>query len=283
MNSFELTKAKPPKHWFDPIRWGVLIFFIFIVVSSLTIRILFMKVAPSLEIYIISQLFTFIFLIITVFIINRFVNKRTVEALGFHREKWISKYLIGVLIGTILIGFTCGSAILLGALTVEFNNGVNWGFIILLLIGFMIQGMGEEVLSRGYIQNGIRVRWGIVMTMIIQGIFFTALHSLNPGMTLLPIINLFLYAVFIGVVFYYTDSLWIAGGIHSIWNFLLGPVLGIEVSGQAVPGSVFNATVHGAEYITGGSFGMEGSILTTIAMIVSTLVVYLLIGKKENV
>ncbi len=47
---------------------------------------------------------------------------------------------------------------------------------------------------------------------------------MNDGMKIMPVINLFLYDAFIGILLYYTDNLYMAGGVHSIWNFLLAPI-----------------------------------------------------------
>ncbi len=143
--------------------------------------------------------------------------------------------------------------------------------------------MAEEVVCCGYMQNGLLVRWGLVISIIVQSLFFAFLHSMNPGIKFMPVMNLFLYAVFIGLLFYYTDNLWIAGGVHSIWNFILGPVMGIEVSGIVMPSTIFKSSFTGAEILTGGSFGMEGSIFTTIVMSLGSLiVVYLLYTKKKE-
>ena len=54
-------------------------------------------------------------------------------------------------------------------------------------------------------------------------------------------------------------------GIHFAWNFLLGPTLGLTVSGTSHFGNnwqVFSLT--GPAYFTGGSFGFEGGLIVTL-------------------
>ncbi len=275
MNSFELTKAKPPKNWVTPILWGLFAFIIIKIVFAIPVYVIMQKSAYRLSIntQLLIELFTFAFPLIAIIILNRFLNKRSILALGFHKKEFFKKYLIGVLIGLALIVFTCGFSAIFGAFSFSFNEYVDWKFIALLMTGFMIQSMTEEVISRGYIQNGIRIRWGLVGTMFIQAFIFMALHSLNPGMTVLPILNLFLFGIFLGILFYYTDNMWLVGGLHFSWNFLLGPVMGIEVSGLSINGSVLIAKPYGPEILTGGRFGMEGSILATIALTLGIIIV----------
>ncbi len=58
--------------------------------------------------------------------------------------------------------------------------------------------------------------------------------------------------------------------------------MGIEVSGQVIQGSVFHAAVRGSDFITGGKFGMEGSVLTTVAMVIGRAAVYLMYKNKSE-
>ncbi len=281
-NSFELTKENPPKYWFMPIIWGVILFYGIQTIGGIPLFLGFKYWMPGAlgEIYV--ALFSFAFSILATILLTKYLNKRPVESLGFHKEGFVKNYIVGLLIGGLLIAFTIVASFLFGTITIEFNSMVNWGAIFVLLLGFMIQGMAEEVVCRGYVQNALRLRWGLVVTMIIQAAFFSALHSMNDGMTVMPVINLFLYGAFVGILFYYTDNLWMAGGIHSVWNFLLGPILGIEVSGHVIPGTVFMSSFTGSELLTGGSFGMEGSIFTTIGMCVGIIIVYLMYNKKKK-
>ena len=55
--------------------------------------------------------------------------------------------------------------------------------------------------------------------------------------------------------------LWLAIGVHAAWNFVEGGVFGIPVSGYAIPGWL-RSTLTGEEWLTGGAFGPEGSLVT---------------------
>ena len=70
--------------------------------------------------------------------------------------------------------------------------------------------------------------------------------------------------------------------MHFAWNFLLGPVIGIEVSGMVLPTTLFTATVVGNDLLTGGAFGIEGSILTTIIGVIGCVILHVLIQRKRT-
>jgi hypothetical protein len=90
---------------------------------------------------------------------------------------------------------------------------------------------------------------------------------LNPGLTVLAFINLMLIGIFFAVYVIETNDIWGAAAYHSMWNFAQGTIYGISVSGTNVGNAIFDTTISGKHVIlTGGEFGMEGSMLTTIVM-----------------
>src|SRR5208282_4309884 len=75
-----------------------------------------------------------------------------------------------------------------------------------------------------------------------------------------------------------TRSLWMPIGMHFVWNFLLGFLLGLPVSGLTITPSVFAADVGGPTWLTGGDYGPEGGLLATGAILIVTL--YLSLTKR---
>lgn len=229
---------------------------------------------------VVTELYLFIGIILVTLIVNKFSNKRPITSLGFHKKSWFLKYIRGVVFGSMMIAVIVGVAKIFGIISIGINSDVNWTLIGLMLSGFMIQGMAEEVITRGYLQNTLATRVDFKLALVGQAICFAVLHIANEGVNLMGIGNLFLVGLMFGLLFWYTDSIWFVGGLHSAWNFILGPVLGIEVSGKVLPTSIFTSKVYGSDFFTGGTFGMEASIFTSIFMILSIVIVYRLITKK---
>ncbi|MDU5107238.1 MULTISPECIES: type II CAAX endopeptidase family protein [unclassified Clostridium] len=221
--------------------------------------------------------------IILIIIYCKFVEKRTLPSLGITKKRFPINYLIGVLIGLAMISSTFLINFLLGSISVSINpNSINWTFIILSLFGYIIQGFNEEILCRGFLMNAIASKKGPLVGILLNSFFFGALHLLNPNVTFLSFINISLVGIIFSLIFYKTNNLWIVGAMHSIWNFLLGPVLGIEVSGLSTFSSVFKTiSLEGKTLINGGSFGFEGGLAATIVLTIS-LIITLAIIKKNN-
>lgn len=219
--------------------------------------------------------------LLAILIINEKLNKRTDAALGFHPRRAGTNYLLGLLAGVVVIVVVVGTAAALGAVRIAVNPEVRWWIILVLMIAFAIQGMAEEVFFRGYIQSSVAASKGMWFAVIVQAVLFAAIHALNPGMQLLPALNLVVFGFLFGLLYWYADSMWLVGAMHFAWNFLLGPVLGIEVSGMVLPSTVFEASVSGDELLTGGPFGVEGSILTTIIGVLGCVILHLLIRRKQ--
>ena len=70
---------------------------------------------------------------------------------------------------------------------------------------------------------------------------------------------------------------------HGTWNYLQGNLLGFQVSGTGADVSIFSFTMgSGPDWLTGGEFGAEGSIITTLVLLLSLVIVYCLRERKEK-
>lgn len=202
----------------------------------------------------------------------RLVEKRSPSSLGFTTKNSLKNYLLGLLLGFILIIFTVLIIIFTNSASLSFNNGqIKWWFILFSFFGYMSQGLMEETVCRGFIMNSIASRYGIWPGIIANSLIFSSLHHANEGFTLLAGLNIFLIGVFFSLLFYYTDSLLFVGAVHTVWNFTTGPFLGIQVSGLATYSSILKTIeVNSQQIINGGVFGLEAGLAVTLVMVVVT-------------
>ncbi|MHB9341936.1 CPBP family glutamic-type intramembrane protease, partial [Fusobacterium polymorphum] len=94
--------------------------------------------------------------------------------------------------------------------------------------------------------------------------------------------NVFLAGVTFSLIYYYTGNLWIVSAMHTLWNFILGFIVGSQISGIVTYHSVFfSIPVENKDLISGGIFGFEASVVTTIVeLAISLFMIYLI--KKEK-
>ena len=156
-------------------------------------------------------------------------------------------------------------------------------FILGLFPFWLLQGGTEEVATRGWLLTRIAARTNLPLAIAISSSLFGILHMGNAGVTFLSVLNIILDGVLAGLLFIYTDSIWLVVAQHGTWNYVQGNLLGFQVSGTGADASIFSFTMgSGPDWLTGGAFGAEGSIITTLVLLVSLVIVYRLgRGKKS--
>jgi hypothetical protein len=122
-------------------------------------------------------------------------------------------------------------------------------------------------------------RW---IALAITSLLFALLHAFNPNITWLALLNIFLAGFVMGIVYVYTGNLWFAIAFHFSWNFFLGPILGYEVSGLPLE-SLLQQSIHGPDWLTGGEFGLEGSVLDGAFSVIAFwgMLLYVRRGKRR--
>lgn len=184
---------------------------------------------------------------------------------------------VGVAAGLYAAGFLLN--LLFGGITI---TGVHFHASSLLQtwVFFFFVAVFEETMCRGFLL-GRMLDAGInkFVALALSSSVFSILHLANPNFATLPFINLLLAGVLLGSAYIYTRNLWFAILLHWFWNWLQGPVLGFEVSGNNFGESLLTLNRTGNALLTGGSFGFEGSLTCTILMSVS---IFLIIRHYER-
>lgn len=245
------------------------------------LEILFLSVTPSF-IYL-TNLFATVATIIVCCIFSRKFQHRTNTALGFTKKHALPEYLLGYVLGAVMIAAVWGICLATGTARL---NGISSTFsltwFLLFFAGFLVQGMSEEVLLRSFLLVSLSRRYQFIWCILINSFLFALLHIFNPGITPLALLNLFLAGVLFSVYFLKRGSIWGVAAMHSAWNFIQGNLFGVEVSGMNMGSSLLQTTVD-AEFawLNGGSFGLEGGLAVTIVQLVF-IVLFLLMPTKRS-
>ncbi len=223
-----------------------------------------------------------IFLILIMMLYCRFIEKRKIGTMGFVKKDMVLQYLVGILLGFVTFSVAYLLCVITGSVKWQgISENIVPIYIIGYFLGYLIQGMAEEVLCRGYLLVSVSKRYNIIYAIVVSSLFFAILHGANQGLSLLAFINLFLFGVFAALLFIDCENIWIVGAFHSIWNFVQGNMYGIQVSGTGLQNSIFATSVtEGHEIINGGSFGLEGGISVTIVYVVGIGMILMHLKKK---
>jgi CAAX protease family protein len=188
------------------------------------------------------------------------------------RASWIRDSLLGTLIGGIIVALAVAVIAIGGSVSFSFTlSSRAWGRLGLELVILLAGAMAEEVSFRGYpFQRMIEVV-GPAPAVIIVSLLFGAVHWSNPSSSPWSILNTAVVGVLLCIAYLRTRKLWLPWGIHFGWNFALGVVFGLPVSGLNEFAVIIHGRARGPSWLTGGAYGIEASAVGTVVMLVGLL------------
>ncbi|MBE1443845.1 CPBP family intramembrane glutamic endopeptidase [Paenibacillus sp. OAS669] len=217
----------------------------------------------------------------------KWFERRPFGTLGFSRQGLVSGYLRGLCIGFLMISFATGIAVLLNIgsftpLSGPLEGVPALGGIILVFLGWAVQASAEEVLYRGWLLQTISIRTNPWIGVLLSSLCFACVHGLNNGFSPLVLCNLFLFGLFLALYRIDKGSLWGVCAWHTVWNWALGNIYGAEVGGSAAEGGhLFHLQLTGSDWLTGGAFGLEGSIVTTTVFLIGIGYVSVMLRRRQ--
>jgi uncharacterized protein len=205
------------------------------------------------------------------------------RALGtWFTQFWAKHLILGLVMGTATIGLAVLIAVAFGGLRFTLNpdqESTAIGFTLgVSFMVFAIAAAFEEALFRGYILqtfNRSGLGW---LAIILTSVFFGIVHIRNPSAGTISTLNTILAGIWFGVAYLKTRDLWFVWGMHLMWNWVQGAVFGIEVSGltDITTAPLLKEIDKGPTWLTGETYGIEGGIACTIAIITSIAIIYFL-------
>ena len=209
-------------------------------------------------------------ILLSYWIYVRLLEKRPVIELS--GDKAFREFGAGLLIGTLMVATVIGMAYALGAYKM---TGINsWSMTIVLPLAQMIfVGVFEEVLCRGIIFRITEQSLGSWAALAISALVFGLAHVPGNGAGFLAISVMAVAGVFFSAAYMLTRRLWLCMGIHIAWNYVLGTIFSIPVSGHESNGLLLGQ-LSGPDWITGGPYGLEATIFTLFVL--ATLGAYFL-------
>ena len=141
------------------------------------------------------------------------------------------------------------------------------------LLTFVLVGIAEETLNRGFLMAVLRRCRNVPVIMFVPSVIFGLIHLSNPGVTFFSVFNIILVGILFSYMFLKSGSIWMCIGYHITWNIFQGVVYGMPVSGLQIPGIITTQYAE-SNLLNGGAFGIEGGILTTIVTLLSFIFVW---------
>lgn len=191
------------------------------------------------------------------------LRRRPLAELGVRMDvRWWRELVIGVALGACLMLAPALALTVLGA--VRWSWEADGARALLPALGLCAAvALGEEVFFRGFLFQRLVHGLGPWPAQLLGAVLFVQTHWGNPGMTgatrVWAGLNIFLASLLFGAAALRTRALALPLGLHLAANWVQGGVLGFGVSGHAERG-LLRPELHGPEWLTGGSFGLEASL-----------------------
>ena len=209
---------------------------------------------------------------------TKFIDRKPLMSIGLSVKDKANEMLIGLGFALTFIGGLFLVLWLIGAINITGYVGFKPGVFIVSMMLFMA-AFDEELIFRGYILNNMmdstNNRW---IALAGSSLLFALLHSGNPSVwsTWVPMTELFAAGFILGISYTFTKNLWFPTFFHFGWNFFQG-LFGFEISGINVDSWKMIShenTGNVPDIVSGGAFGIEGSVITLSCTIICTYLIF---------
>lgn len=146
---------------------------------------------------------------------------------------------------------------------------------------FIVVAWWEEIAFRGIllqnISKGLGLKWGVILSTICFGL----IHAGNPDATILSTLLIIVITSKLIYAYLKTGQLWLAIGLHLGWNFFQASIYGFSSSGHSSPALIKQSPI-GQEWLSGGAFGAENSILIVPYTFLSLIIIHIWVKRTRQ-
>lgn len=189
---------------------------------------------------------------------------------------------IGLIIGAGLYA-TC--ELILMALGIYRIDGLNpLSFMVPAIAMALSSGIFEELLFRGVLFRSVETWFGSWVALVVSSLVFGLTHLMNPHGTLEGALFIAVEAgILLAAAFMLTRRLWLSMGFHVAWNYTQSAIFSGIVSGNEASQGLVRSTINGPDLLTGGSFGVESSVLALLLCTTTGIVMLVMAARRGKI
>jgi uncharacterized protein len=203
-------------------------------------------------------------------------QREPIRAMGLTlRAGWQREFGLGAAVGWGMLVASILPLVLSGGLIITFwPIPRQFGILFIDLLVLAVASLAEEVAFRGYPFQRFVEAIGPTLATILCSFAFASVHVFNPGFNRASLIVTVLTSCLLSVAYLRTRALWVSWGWHFAWNASMCLLFGLPVSGLTQFSPVIQSNTVGPGWMTGGDYGPEASMVTTIVVLIGIFVVY---------
>jgi len=249
---------------------------------------------------ILTEAIPFLLTLLAAWIMSK-IEKRPAGVYGLGGQKKASHFLAGLGWGVFCLSVLVVTLWKTGLLVFEsrllfgaraFEYGGLW------LVGFLMVGLLEEYLTRGYLMFTLtRGLAGIYASVfetkhskaigfwtaaVALSIIFGLGHGKNPGESPIGLLAAGLAGLVFCLSLWRTGSLWWAIGFHASWDWAQSFLYGVADSGLMVKPHLMATHPVGKALMSGGTTGPEGSVFVLPVLALASLIIVYTLPRKSD-
>lgn len=189
---------------------------------------------------------------------------------------------IGLLIGA---GLYTACELILMALGIYRIDGVNpLSYMIPAIAMALSSSVFEELLFRGVLFRSVETWFGSWAALVVSSLAFGLTHLMNPQGTIEGALFIAVEAgILLAAAFMLTRRLWLSIGFHMAWNYTQSAIFSGIVSGNDAQQGLIRSTLNGPNWLTGGSFGVESSVLALVLCSTTGIVMLVMAARRGKI
>ena len=200
--------------------------------------------------------------------------------LAFGKRFWQGIFL-GLCEVSLLVGLIAAfGGYSFGNLAVHGTGLIGWG--LLWAVAFVLVGLSEEFMFRGYVQYTLTRGIGFWPGAVCLSLVFGAAHLKNPGEGIVGAANVAVTGLVFAFALRRTGNLWLAVGWHAAFDFAETFLFSVPDSGFVFDHHLSNVVLQGPAWLTGGTVGPEGSVFSFLTMGIAALAIHLLFRERNK-
>ncbi|MBB1268827.1 CPBP family intramembrane glutamic endopeptidase [Shewanella sp. SR44-3] len=176
----------------------------------------------GVNLVVLLMFFQLLITITVIAIFRRFVDRKSFISLGLEFTHFKLDFVKGLFWGAGLLFSGFFALYILGFTSVarfDFNAINGLAYIVL----FALVALNEEILIRGYVLTNLMDSMNKYWALVASAVIFMLMHLPNDNLSLIPLVNLFLAGIMLGIYTIHKGNLWFPIGMHFSWNFFKGP------------------------------------------------------------
>lgn len=186
------------------------------------------QIAAS-DAYAVLKLFATAAMILLVILFCRGFQKRSMSAIGFVRDGIPVECGVGIAAGAVAAVLASLGQIVSGSSHMDgVFAGVTPGMAVLFFLGYLIQGMAEEVLYRGYLMVSLARRYPMLAAVLVSAVISALPYAAGMGENPFAFINALLFGIFAALCFIQRGSIWGIAAFHAVFGYVRDIVFAVQ-------------------------------------------------------